>query len=195
MESEEFPDFLAALRQRDPQAFERLIALCGPEIRAQIRSGLKGAQLRHVLDSVDVWQSILFKFHQCVQKGQFQAETFDQVRGYVRTMARNKLVDIIRKAQTARRHQALALSGQRAGTASEAADPGSSPSHQVAYAELEQRFLSQLSPKTRQILGWKAQGWTWPQIAAELGELHATIRIRFDREIQRALEHLGRQEI
>jgi hypothetical protein len=89
MENEEFPKFLEALRQRDAQAFEQLIALCGPEIRALIRSGLEAAQLRRVLDSADVWQSILLKFDQCVQKGEFQAESFAQLRGYLRTMARN----------------------------------------------------------------------------------------------------------
>jgi hypothetical protein len=77
----------------------------------------------------------------------------------------------------------------------EVADPGSSPSQQLAFADLEQRFLGQLSAQSRQILGWKAQGWTWPQIAAELGERHANVRIRFAREVQQVLQQLGLQEI
>jgi RNA polymerase sigma factor (sigma-70 family) len=195
MENEAFPEFLAALQRRDPQAFEQLIALCGPEIRALIRSGLEAAQLRPVLDSVDLWQSILLKFDQCVQKGQFHAETFAQLRGYLRTLARNKLMDHIRRAQAAKRSPPPVAPGQPPCNAADVADSGTSPSQLAAYAELEQQFLQQLSPEARQILRWRTQGWTWRQIAAHLGRLHSTIRIHFNREIERALQYLGLQGI
>src|SRR5262249_49296615 len=73
MENEDFSDFFQALQEHEPQAYEQLIALCGPDIRAVIRCWLTEGPLRRVVDSVDVWQSILVKFDQCVQNGQFQA--------------------------------------------------------------------------------------------------------------------------
>jgi DNA-directed RNA polymerase specialized sigma24 family protein len=191
MENEDFPDFFAALRQRDPKAYEQLIELCGPDIRAHIRRWLSDGPLRRVVDSVDIWQSILVKFDQCIQKGQFQAETLEQLQNFLRTLARNRLRDLLRKGQVARRYCALIAPLRRPFDSPEVADAGSSPSQQVAYAELEQQFLGSLSEWGRQMYTWRAQGWTWAQIAAEVGGLPDTLRIRFDRELVRVVREMG----
>jgi RNA polymerase sigma factor (sigma-70 family) len=191
MENEDFPDFFGALRQRDPEAFEQLIELCGPDIRAQIRSWLSDGPLRRVVDSVDIWQSILVKFDQCVQNGQFQPETLEQLRNFLRTLARNRLRDLLRREQVARRYFAATSPPRRPFESPEVPDPGSSPSEQVAYAELEQHFLGSLSERGRKMYTWRAQGWTWAQIAAELGGQPDTLRIRFDRELGRVVREMG----
>jgi RNA polymerase sigma factor (sigma-70 family) len=191
MENENFPDFFGALQQRDPEAYEQLIELCGPDIRTQIRGWLSNGPLRRVVDSVDVWQSILVKFDQCVQTGQFQAETLEQLRNFLRTLARNRLHDLLRREQVAQRYYAATGPPRGPSEDLEVADPGSSPSQQVAYAELEQRFLGSLSEQGRKMYTWRAQGWTWAQIAAELGGQPDTLRIRFDRELGRVVREMG----
>jgi RNA polymerase sigma factor (sigma-70 family) len=189
MENEDFSDFFRALQQREPQAYEQLVELCGSDIRAVIRCWLTEGQLRRVVDSVDVWQSILVKFDQCVQNGQFQAETLEQLRNFLRTLARNRLRDLLRREQATRRqpspgpHRHLDLT--------QVADTGSSPSQHVAYEELEQQFLGGLSEEGRQMYARRSKGWTWPQIAAELGGLPDTLRIRFDRELERVVREMG----
>jgi RNA polymerase sigma factor (sigma-70 family) len=191
MENEDFSDFFRALRQRDPQAYEQLIELCGPDIRAVIRCWLTEGPLRRVMDSVDVWQSILVKFDQCVQNGQLQVETLEQLRNFLRTLARNRLRDLLRREQAARRHQPAVGAPHRRLDITQVADSGSSPSQHVAYEELEQQFLGGLSEEGRQMYARRAEGWTWPQIAAELGGLPDTLRIRFDRELERVVREMG----
>jgi RNA polymerase sigma factor (sigma-70 family) len=191
MGDDEFADFLEALRQRDPQAFRRFNELYGPDIRALIRSRLKGAGLGGVVESGDVWQSILVKFVQRVQNRQFKAETFADLRSYLRTAAFHKLRDLIRRAQADKRSPPDVPPGQPPSSVNEVADPGFTPSRQVAYAELLQKILSQLSPEDRQVFQWRLQGWSWPQIAAKRGGLPATLRIHFNREIQRVLREMN----
>ena len=191
MENENFSDFLQALRQRQTQAFDQLVELCGPDLRALIRSWLGDVQLRRVADSVDIWQSVLIKFDECVRTGQFQAETFAQLQSYLRTLARNTFMDLLRKEQAAKRHHAGTDPRRRRLESTGVADPGSSPSEHVAYEELEQQFLSGLSEHGRQIYARRAQGWTWPQIAAEMGGFPNSWRVRFDREIERVVREMG----
>jgi RNA polymerase sigma factor (sigma-70 family) len=190
MEDEEFPKFLEALRQHDPQAFDRVVERSGPSIRALIRSWLGKAQLRRVVDSMDIWQSVLMKLGQCLENGQFTPASFAQLHSYLRSMARNKFCDVLRREQAAKRQLRVGPGRQRLDSG-EVVDSGSSPSQQVAYAELWQQFQSRLSARARQIYQWKAQGWTWPQIAAELDGQPIAVRIGFDREIQRVAEQMG----
>jgi RNA polymerase sigma factor (sigma-70 family) len=189
MDDQEFSDFLAALRQREPQAFDQLIALCGPDVRGLIRSWLGKVQLRRVADSVDIWQSVLIKFDECVRNGQFQGETFPQLESYLRTLARNRFFDLLRKEQAAKRQPPI--DPRQPLETQEVADTGSSPSQHFAYEELEEQFLGGLSDEARQIYARRAQGWTWPRIAAELGGYPSTLRVRFDREIERVLREMG----
>jgi RNA polymerase sigma factor (sigma-70 family) len=191
MADEEFPKFLEALRQHDPQAFDQLVERSGPSIRALIRSWLGRAQLRRVVDSLDIWQSILLNLDQCLQSGQFTPASFAQLHSYLRSMARNKFCDVLRREQAAKRQLPPVGPGRHRLDSGEVADPGSSPSQQVAYAELWEQFQSRLSAEARRIYEWKALGWTWPQIAAELGGLPIAVRIRFDREIQRVAREMG----
>jgi RNA polymerase sigma factor (sigma-70 family) len=189
MDDQEFSDFLAALRQREPWAFDQLVALCGPDLRGLIRSWLGKVPLRRVADSVDIWQSVLIKFDECVRNGQFQAQTFPQLQSYLRTLARNRFFDLLRREQAAKRQPPI--DPRRSPEWTEVADTGSSPSQHVAYEELEQQFLGGLSEEARQVYARRAQGWTWPRIAAERGEFPSTLRVRFDREIERVLREMG----
>ena len=193
MENENFSDFLQALRQRQTQAFDQLVELCGPDLRALIRSWLGDVQLRRVADSVDIWQSVLIKFDECVRDGQFQAETLAQLQSYLRTLARNTFLDFLRKEQAAKRHHTGTDPRPGRLLSTGIADPGSSPSEHVAYAELEQQFLAGLSEECRQIYARRAQGWTWPQVAAEMGGFPNSWRVRFDREIERVVREMGLQ--
>jgi RNA polymerase sigma factor (sigma-70 family) len=165
--------------------------LCGPDLRAVIHSWLSGGPLRGVLESVDVWQSVLVRLDQCVQTGQFQAESPEQLQTFLRALARNRLRDLLRREQAARRHHAPTGPAQQPHDLTQVADTGSSPSQHFAYAELEQQFLGGLSEEGREMYTRRAKGLTWAQIAAELGGLPDTLRIRFDRELKRVVREMG----
>jgi DNA-directed RNA polymerase specialized sigma24 family protein len=130
MDDQEFSDFLAALRQREPRAYDQLVALCGPDLRGLIRSWLGNVQLRRVADSVDIWQSVLIKFDECVRNGQFQGATFPQLESYLRTLARNRFFDLLRREQAAKRQPPI--DPRRPLETAEVADTGSSPSQHLA---------------------------------------------------------------
>src|SRR5262249_32486526 len=125
------------------------------------------------------------------QNGQFQAQTLEQLRNFLRTLARNRLRDLLRKEQAARHHQPATGPPPRRDEILQVADPGSSPSQHFAYGELEQQFLGRVTEEGRQMYTRRAKGWTWSQIAAELGGLPDTLRIRFDRELERVVREMG----
>ena len=191
MENAEFENFLQALRRGDHDAAERLVHLYGPDICRLIRAKLKEGGLRRVTDSVDICQSILFGFLQHIAAGGFELESAEQLEKLLRTMALNKLRDLARHEQVARRHDGEPLAGRQGQGEGEPAADGSSPSEHVAREDLLEQFLSRLSAEARQIHHWRAEGWSWAKIAAELHEPHNTIRIRFARETQQIARQLG----
>jgi RNA polymerase sigma factor (sigma-70 family) len=191
MDSAEFSSFLGALRRGDHDAAEKLVHLYGPEICRLIRAKLKAGELQRVADSVDICQSILFEFLQHIAAGEFKLESAGQLEKLLRTMALNKLRDLARHEQAACRRKNEAATGKQGKSAKEPADAGSSPSQHVAREDLLEHFLSRLSEEARQIHQWRALGWNWIKIAAELNEPHNTVRIRFARETQQIARQLG----
>jgi RNA polymerase sigma factor (sigma-70 family) len=191
MDSAEFENFLTALRRGDHDAAERLVHLYGPDICRLIRARLHEGELRRVTDSVDICQSILFEFLQHIAAGEFKLESAGQLEKLLRTMALNKFRDLARHEQVARRARSVALAGRPGQDEGEPAAAGSSPSQHAAREDLLEQFLSRLSAEARQIHQWRALGWGWTKIAAELHEPHNTVRIRFARETQRIARELG----
>jgi RNA polymerase sigma factor (sigma-70 family) len=191
MDSAEFSGFLGALRRGDHDAAEKLVHLYGPDICRLIRAKLKAGELQRVADSVDICQSILFEFLQHIAAGEFKVGSAGQLEKLLRTMALNKLRDLARHEQVVQRRKSEGPTLRQGKTEEELADAGSSPSQHVAREDLLEHFLSRLSEEARQIHQWRALGWGWSKIAAELNEPHNTVRIRFARETQQIARQLG----
>jgi RNA polymerase sigma factor (sigma-70 family) len=190
MDSADFATFLAALRRSDPAAGEQLDRLYRPFLCAVIHPWLADPKLRRAADSADLCQTVLMKFLAAVEAGRYpDLQTADQLRRILAHMAKNVFRDLRRRERHARRPAPLPHDDVL-----NLVDPASSPSKHVAREELEQQFLARLSERSRRIRSWRASGWHWAQIGAELGQAANTVRIRYERECQRIAQELGLAE-
>jgi DNA-directed RNA polymerase specialized sigma24 family protein len=195
MENAEFQQFLDALHHGDPQAAAQLVHDYGPAIARLIRARLQQGNLRHIADSADICQSILFTFTQHATAGQCHPGTSAELAKLLRTMALNKLHDLARKEFAARRdHRRVVGGSQGHDELGRTMDGGSSPSKHVEMTDLLERFRAALAGWARPIHEWRAQGWTWDEIGRELGQPPHAIRVRFARETQRVAGLLGLEE-
>jgi DNA-directed RNA polymerase specialized sigma24 family protein len=187
-----FEDFLRALLQGERHALEDLDRLYSPYLCQLIEPWLAEAGLQHVSDETDVCQTVLWKWLICLRAGRYQAvQTHEHLEKVLYRMARNQVHDLGRKERHARRNHPAVVILPLGHEEQSLADSGSTPSQHAAREELERQFLGRLSKETRHIHARRAQGWTWAQIAAEVGGFPGTLRVRFDREIERVLREMG----
>jgi RNA polymerase sigma factor (sigma-70 family) len=188
---ENFARFLAALRNGDEQAVEELVRLCEPQLRRIARARLAEGDLRREADSMDIVQSVLTSFIRRAAAGEFAFETPDQLLRLLRTMALNRLRDLARKGGAQGRTRPMPGHGVAGASTRQVAAEGPTPSEHVAQEDFLEQFLLGLSPEARQIHRWRASGWSWAEVGAELNAEPSTIRIRFARETLRVARELG----
>src|SRR5436305_574591 len=88
-----FQDLIRRVRTGDGDAATRLVHDYEADVRRVIRFRLRDSSLRKLLDSVDIWQSVLANFFVRAASGQFELDTPDQLRNLLVTMACNRLND------------------------------------------------------------------------------------------------------
>src|SRR5262249_37636412 len=137
-----FRDLIRRVRARDQEAAAELVRRYEPAIRIAVRVRLKDLNLRRLLDSMDICQSVLGNFFVRAASGQFDLDEAEPLLRLLTTMARNKVPNLAVKEQTARRGK-----GRVHSVADEDVfvDPGPSPSQVVANQELLEAFRSRLS--------------------------------------------------
>ena len=107
-------------------------------------------------------------------------------------MAHNKIISLARK-QKAQRRDARRL--ERAGV--EQIDPVGSeatPSRVASGKELLEQVRQRLSPEDRQVADLRGQGFTWPEIAAQVGGTPDGRRVQLSRALDRVSQQLGLDE-
>jgi DNA-directed RNA polymerase specialized sigma24 family protein len=185
-----FVDLLDRVRARDEQAAADLVRLYEPELRRIIRVRLGGAHLRRLLDSVDVCQSVFSNFFARASAGQFELASSEQLVKLLATMACNRVNDLYRKQQAARRVDRHLESWDRAHLERLAA-PGPAPGHQAAVRELYESVRRLLSDEERYLAEQRGLGRDWAEIAAELNDSPEALRKRLPRALDRAARQLG----
>src|SRR5215469_11628452 len=95
-----FEELIRRVRAWDQEAAAELVRLYEPTIRRVVRFRLAKARLGHLLDSMDVCQSVLKSFFVRAASGQYDLETPGQVIGLLTAMARNKLASQARKQRS-----------------------------------------------------------------------------------------------
>jgi RNA polymerase sigma-70 factor (ECF subfamily) len=189
-EAETFRELIVRVRDGDDQAAAELVRRYEPTIRLAIRVRLDHSDLRRLLDSVDVCQSVLANFFVRAASGQFELNTPGQLVKLLVTMARNKLINHTHQQRAARRDY-------RRRADIEAADPsdsGPSPSRVVAYRELLQKVRSGLAPDERRLADLRAAGRSWAEVAAEVGGHPDALRFRLTRALDRVAQELKLDE-
>jgi RNA polymerase sigma-70 factor (ECF subfamily) len=186
-----FQDLINRVRARDEQAAAELVRLYEPEIRRIARIRLADADLRRLLDSADVCQSVFIRFFARVTAGQFELTSPEQLLGLLVTMANNRISDL------ARMHRAKRRAGTgpgRPGTPEQlegVADPRAGPPQVAALRDVYDAIRDCLSDEDRYLVDQRGLGREWADIAAEVGGNPENLRKRLGRALDRAVRQLG----
>jgi len=102
-EAQAFRDLIQRVRGGDEDAATEIVQRYEATIRMAIRVRLDQSDLRRLLDSMDICQSVLANFFVRAASGQFELETPEQLVKLLVTMARNKLINHANQQRAARR--------------------------------------------------------------------------------------------
>jgi len=180
---------LNRVRTGDQQAAAELVRRYEPALRRTIHARLRDRQLRRLLDSADVCQSVLADFFGRVTSGAYAVSTPQELLKLLAVMARNHLINQALHQQAQRRdHRRLAAGPVEQ---CQVADHGSSPSQHVAAQELVQKAQELLTPQEQQLLELRKQGRAWAQIAHQVGNTPEGLRKHLQRALARVAQALG----
>src|SRR5439155_16750680 len=191
-EAQAFRDLIQRVRGGDEDAATEIVHRYEATIRMAIRVRLDQSDLRRLLDSMDICQSVLANFFVRAASGQFELETADQLVKLLVTMARNKLTNYALQERAARRDQRRlekAITNE-----SELVDPGPSASRILVNQELLQECRRRLSDAERHLADLRALGRSWDEIAAVVGAKADTVRSRLTRALDRVAQELRLEE-
>jgi RNA polymerase sigma-70 factor (ECF subfamily) len=190
MDPQAFRDLIKQVRAGDAEAAANLVRAFEPELRRFVRIRLTDPKLRRVLDSMDVCQSVLGGFFVRVAAGQFDLEEPEHLLKLLAVMIRNKVRDYVRHGQAQCRDQRRQEPELYEGAAVER----QTPSRILAGRELLEKVRRQLSPDEQRLFEQRAQGRSWDELAAEVGEPVERLRKRYSRAVQRVADQLGLEE-
>jgi RNA polymerase sigma factor (sigma-70 family) len=185
MATPEISHFFAALRAGDAKTVEELLRQLDPFLRRAIRLRLLDGRLRHAVDISDILQSLLKDFLTQKEKEPPPAGASGGLCAYLAAAVRNKVHAKLRKE---RRH-AGGLAGQ-----GDTVSPEASPAQHVEQRDLCQFVRDRLPEEKRLLFDLKAQGFTWTQIAKQIGGQPDAQRLRLSRAIAAILRDLEAQE-
>jgi RNA polymerase sigma factor (sigma-70 family) len=192
-EDETIRALLQRVRGGDGPAAAELVRRYEPEIRRAVRVRLTDPRLRRVLDSLDVCQSVLGNFFVRVAGGQYDLEQPRDLLRLLVAMARNKVLDHVRRQHAVRRDQrrATADPSEAFDTAEDAAP---SPSRIVAGQDLLREVRRRLSDEERDLADQRGLGRDWNAIASERGANADALRKKLTRALDRVSRELGLED-
>lgn len=191
-----FADLFALVKKGDANAAEVLVRRYEPDIRRVVRVRLTDKQLRRMVDSVDICQSVLAGFFVRSAAGQYDLQTPEEMLMLLVTMAKNRIVDLARYSQAARRDNRRDVEvkdddGQTLPLP--AVGPG--PESIVVNRELVERVSDLLSDDEREIMQRRSEGQSWNEIGESLNQKANTVRMKLSRALDRVTEKLGLESL
>jgi RNA polymerase sigma-70 factor (ECF subfamily) len=187
-EGASFQQLVARIRAGDNDAAAELVRRYEPAIRRVARIRLGEAHLRHLLDSLDICQSVFASFFVRAALGDLELDSPEGVLNLLVAMTRRKVVDQVRRASAARRDYRRNHSVRDADRCVAATPP---PSEQVAAEELLHEFRRRLSSEERHLAEQRAAGRDWSVIASECGGSPEALRKQLARAVERVSAELG----
>lgn len=194
MSERDLPEILNRIALGDPQAADELVRRYEPEIRRAVRVRLTDPRLRRVLDSVDVCQSVFANFFVRASLGQFDLQHSADPAALLVSMARNKLLDHVRRLQSLKRDQRrLDLAAEEA--LATVAESARGPEQLAVERDLVAEVRRRLDTDERQIADLRAEGLEWDEIAAQVGAKPDALRKKLTRALDRVTRQLGLEEL
>ncbi len=180
-------EWIDRIKLGDQAAAAELVRHFEPEIRRFVRVRLTDPKLRRFMDSMDIVQSVMGRFFQRIQSDRLHVEHPLQLLRLLMTMARNSLLDHVRRAKVRR---------NVSGTGGEqelqcVADRQIGQTELVEQAELVALVRGRLSPEEQQALDRWLLGDGWEQMSQDIGCEPDAIRKKVSRAIDRATKELG----
>jgi RNA polymerase sigma factor (sigma-70 family) len=185
MNSLDFVNFFEAVRNQDHAQAGSLAGRIEPYLRHVIRLRLRGRNLGHFLDSVDIYQSVLGDFLQAVGEGQVVLQTPRQMKRLLVMMAVHKIIDAARRE---RRHE-----GQSPDFGA-LADSLDTPGQQASQLELLERARACLSDPERELFDLRARGLEWKDVATRVGGNDHALRMKLTRALRRIRSQLDEKQ-
>src|SRR5436309_2282090 len=158
-----FAELIRRVRDKDQDAARELVSRYEGAIRRVVRIHLRDANLRRVLDSMDICQSVLASFFVRTALGQYELETPSQLLNLLTTITRNKLTNQANRLRAQRRdiRREASLDDQAAC----AVDRASDPSQQASAREMLERIHASLDEQERYLAEQRALGRGWKELA------------------------------
>jgi RNA polymerase sigma-70 factor (ECF subfamily) len=183
---------MCRVRQGDDAAAMELVRTYEPEIRRAVRIRLTDVNLRRVLDSMDVCQSVFANYFVRAASGQFDFSEPGELIRLLIAMARNKVIDQTRRHQAGRRD--MRRTDKSNAPIEDAIGKDATPSRIVSARELLAAARAQLSDDELYLADQRALGREWADLAQELGTNADAIRKKLTRALDRVSANLGFEE-
>jgi RNA polymerase sigma-70 factor (ECF subfamily) len=184
MSDAQLDELLERLNDGDVVAAERVFQAYEPYLRMAVSRQLGGA-LRSKLDSMDIVQAVWADVLAGLRESGWRFADRGQLRAFLATLARNRLID-------RRRHYRRALEHERPFAEADPTEfPASSqprPSEVAQGRELWDRLVDLCPHAHRELLDLKRQGVPLAEIAARTGLHEGSVR-RILYELARRLAH------
>lgn len=179
------------LRLGDEAAARWFFEVYGPSLRREIRLNFRDEQLRRVVDSSDIFQSVMRSFFVGCRLGEFEFRSPAELLSLLRTIARNKINSQRRYHRAAQRDLRRQSSLQDPDVLAAAVTRTLPQGHDTL-----EDVLSRLDEPNRNIARLRLEGYTWPEIANACGDAEDNIRKRFRRALNQVLEsfHEGEKQ-
>ena len=183
----EFAALMRAAAAGDTLAQQRLCLQYEPKVRVVARV-LLGPALRPHFDSMDLVQSVHRSLLVGLREAKFDISSPEKLIALASTIVRRK---VARKWRTIRREQPLNRPGESlAQTLSSLSSPAADPAQAAEFNDQIERLCESMSELERRMLELRLEGFTSPEVAAQLG-LHAVaIRVRWTR-LRKRLQAAG----
>lgn len=186
-----FRELLRRVRAGDPEAERELARQYEPHIRRVANRPLNDLNLRNLLDSMDICQSVLAEFFLRAADGQFELTEPDELLRLFVTMTRNQVLDESRYHKAGRRDHRRQQADLSEHCLSGLADDEPTPSRIVSARELIAEVSRRLSAEERDLLEQRALGQEWTTLAQQRGTSAVNLRKKLSRALSRVVSEMG----
>ncbi len=184
-----FDEQVQLLRTGDSDAIRAFVDKYEPYIRRTIRFRIQRSALRPVADSVDVCQSVLGSVLLRLVAGEYELHHENDLCNLLLAVANKKFLMLARheSAEMRDRGRTRYLSDMPERAETQAQDP----SQPLICQELLAQVAARLSPHEAELLRLRREGFSWSEIAGQLGDEPTVLRQRLSRALRNVAAELG----
>ena len=190
--SNQFRALINRVRGGDDVAAEELMRLYEPHVRRAIRLRMQSPALRQIIDSTDISQSVMTNFFVKLQSGEFKIDTPEQLISLLVRMARNRLIDWVRRTQTLRydHRKQVPLTDQNLAQL-QCDSRQQTEDLRVENSELVEQIRARLNPSDRRLLDFRSLDIPWSSIAERENASAEALRTQLRRSLRRVAVEMG----